>query len=398
MKVIATISAFVLLLIAVQPGTAQQADYNITGAGARAAGFGGAFIGLADDATAIVWNPAGLGQLEKPEASAVVRIISEKAEFVSNIDATYNESSSQSHFQFNFGSFALPIQISDVNLVLAASFQKQIDLYAKEETPSYSYDSKGGANTITPGFALRFGPVFSVGAAANIWTGKTDQTTKYPGSPDDVVTFSFSGTNFAIGTLIDLEGLKSPLPLKFGACFKTPFELSAKYASQNAKLIIQMPSMIGLGLSFRIGDNMAIAADYETRAFGKKKIQIMIADQLYGEEDITESGKDLNQFRVGAEYLIVGRAGVIPLRAGFHTVPTILANRVWNSSLTTYENGTQVVGTGFSAGTGFITDHFAIDAAFSLDVTKKEWTDAGKVDAYQKRTTTNISISGIIYF
>ena len=37
---------------------------NITGAGARAEGMAGAFIGVADDATALVWNPAGIAVLE----------------------------------------------------------------------------------------------------------------------------------------------------------------------------------------------------------------------------------------------------------------------------------------------------------------------------------------------
>ncbi len=46
-------------------------DLNISGAGARAKGMGGAFIGVADDATAVSWNPAGLAQLDRPEASAV---------------------------------------------------------------------------------------------------------------------------------------------------------------------------------------------------------------------------------------------------------------------------------------------------------------------------------------
>jgi len=57
---------------------AQNINWNLTGAGARAAGFGGAFIGVADDATAISWNPAGLTQLIDPEASAVMngRLIS----------------------------------------------------------------------------------------------------------------------------------------------------------------------------------------------------------------------------------------------------------------------------------------------------------------------------------
>jgi hypothetical protein len=44
---------------------------NPVGSGARALGMGGAFIAVADDATAASWNPGGLIQLETPEVSVV---------------------------------------------------------------------------------------------------------------------------------------------------------------------------------------------------------------------------------------------------------------------------------------------------------------------------------------
>ena len=43
-----------------------------TGIGARAMGMGGAFVALADDATAAYWNPAGLGLLNKREFTFMV--------------------------------------------------------------------------------------------------------------------------------------------------------------------------------------------------------------------------------------------------------------------------------------------------------------------------------------
>ena len=46
-------------------------SFNPVGSGARALGMGGAFIAVADDATAASWNPGGLIQLETPEVSAV---------------------------------------------------------------------------------------------------------------------------------------------------------------------------------------------------------------------------------------------------------------------------------------------------------------------------------------
>src|SRR5262245_37475869 len=46
--------------------------FNTTvGSGARAWGMGGAFVAVADDATAATWNPAGLAILQRPEITLV---------------------------------------------------------------------------------------------------------------------------------------------------------------------------------------------------------------------------------------------------------------------------------------------------------------------------------------
>ena len=58
---------------------------NPVGSGARATGMGGAFIGIADDATSASWNPAGLIQLEKPEISIVGAYLSNRDIFSSDI-------------------------------------------------------------------------------------------------------------------------------------------------------------------------------------------------------------------------------------------------------------------------------------------------------------------------
>ena len=50
-----------------QPG-ATAADFLKIGIGAKARGMGGAFVGLADDPSALYWNPAGLSQLDRPQA------------------------------------------------------------------------------------------------------------------------------------------------------------------------------------------------------------------------------------------------------------------------------------------------------------------------------------------
>lgn len=394
---------FATLLFLFSLAGAQQLELHLTGAGARAEGLGGAFIGVADDATAIVWNPAGLGQLERPEASAVVRFVGEKFQFENNLDSGLNEESDQSHFTFNFGSFAMPIALGTNNLVLAVAYQKQIDFYSKEETDTDAFLSEGGANTITPGVALRFGSVFAVGGSANFWLGSSEEESTDKTTVPETVTknsYDFKGTNFVIGGMIDLSGLEKPVPLKFGATFRTPFDLDVTSGDfPDQKIKVQMPLMMGFGASFRIGDDFLIAADYEIRDFGDKKYQFYYQDQLSGEVNIADLDESLNQFRVGAEYLIAIGIGVIPIRGGYHNVPTVYADFDWTG--TEFAPTEQVVGYGFSVGTGLITGAFALDAALSIDTYEQKFNNTSfnpDLVVTRKYTNSKISLSGIIYF
>ena len=63
--------AFVFLLIFMGTTHAQKysSEFLSIGVGARALGMGGAYVAIADDGSAVYWNPAGLSQLQKREVS-----------------------------------------------------------------------------------------------------------------------------------------------------------------------------------------------------------------------------------------------------------------------------------------------------------------------------------------
>ncbi|MDD5302554.1 MAG: PorV/PorQ family protein [Elusimicrobia bacterium] len=64
------IAALALFLGAASARAAETAAFLDIGVGARGIGMGGAFTALADDSSAVYWNPAGLARLEKREFSA----------------------------------------------------------------------------------------------------------------------------------------------------------------------------------------------------------------------------------------------------------------------------------------------------------------------------------------
>jgi len=75
-----------------------------TGTGARSLGIGGAYTGVADDFTAVWWNPAGLGQIKKFELTGGISNFnySDDADFLGNTKNYSNSSTTLNNLGFVF--------------------------------------------------------------------------------------------------------------------------------------------------------------------------------------------------------------------------------------------------------------------------------------------------------
>ncbi|HUT52560.1 MAG TPA: outer membrane protein transport protein [bacterium] len=115
---------FTLLLLLPIAAFSQTPDTSLlntappspVGSGARAMGTGGAFIAIADDATAATWNPAGLTQLVFPEAGLAYTYEDRDIDG----DNVYFRS-------INYLSVVYPFSVGEVNVATSLNFQRLYD-------------------------------------------------------------------------------------------------------------------------------------------------------------------------------------------------------------------------------------------------------------------------------
>jgi hypothetical protein len=122
-----------------------------SGSGARALGLGGAFTAVADDATAASWNPAGLIQLERPEASLVLRYRREDDANSSESDLFYVEDNSFDSENVNYFSVDYPFRWLNRNMVVSINYQEAYDFKrdfsARAQNGSLSRNNRTSSET-----------------------------------------------------------------------------------------------------------------------------------------------------------------------------------------------------------------------------------------------------------
>ena len=159
-KTISCLPGAILLVLAqlFSPASAQSPEISITsspnpvGSGARALGMGGAFIAVADDATAASWNPGGLIQLERPEFAVVGEGVyrSESNHFAKRPVASGEQTVSSAGL--NYLSAAYPFTLVNHNMIVSLNYQHLYDfsrkwdfaLAAGRDQDTVDYSADGG--------------------------------------------------------------------------------------------------------------------------------------------------------------------------------------------------------------------------------------------------------------
>lgn len=401
----AVLTALLLLLtFTAADSSAQQVEFsssmNPVGSGARATGMGGAFIAVADDATAASWNPAGLIHLEKPEISFVYSYFNRGQSYNSSTHPELTGPTNETNLNdVNFASLAVPFVLLDRNMIVSINYQRLYDMN-KNSNIGYrwdlldgdymndriSFNQSGYLGAISPAIAIQVLPELYFGATVNIWNnmaGTCKWENNYRSSGVGSISgfpftetinwtnkYSFSGTNANLGLLYTLNGKYS-----LGLVYKTPFNANvtkqttfiveqkfpdfpdADSSSQEVteeNIRMKMPASYGIGLAYRHSDSLTVALDvYRTEwsAFAIIDAKGSMINPITGANIRQGKPHDTTQVRLGAEYLFIGDKTVIPLRGGLFYDP---------------EPGRKQVDDfyGFSVGSGIAYDSYAFDFSY----------------------------------
>ncbi len=364
---------FVFVLSILFMGLLNAQDLNFTGNGARSAGMGNAFTGVADDATAMSWNSAGLTQLYAMEASAVTRFGFGSIKLDGWDDAPAIDL--KSRFQINFLSFAMPFKVGSMTLVGGIAYRTLFDFNNEViyhfDSGDETYKYEGAVGAITPAIGIKINDMISVGAALNIYTGSSKYSETYQNDPSSDYTGakeSYSGSGLDIGVLI-----KPTDKFSIGGNFNLPNKL--KYESEGNSDELKVPLFYSVGVGYRATDQLLIAVDYQSHDWSKS-------------DDFKDASNadlfKLNSLHLGVEYLLMKGNAVIPLRAGFYTNPLFA---------TSDNDGNQVVDNVLTLGVGLIMNSIVIDGAFEMEPTTI------KYDSYDfKQSFYRTTIGATIHF
>jgi hypothetical protein len=324
---------------------------NPVGSGARALGMGGAFIAVADDATAASWNPGGLIQLERPEMSIVGSGLHRVEDNTLGRHPEGSGAQDAHAAKINFLSFTYPFRLWDHDMVVSLSYQhlfeftRSWDWTLRDSTwqrrTTYQYHQDGGLYAWGVAYCAQLLPTLSLGLTVNIWedgiynngwreeVSYTSQSRIGVRRGEISDEYAFSGVNANVGLFWSTKDR-----LSFGVVFKTPFtgdlihdydEVSF-YGKTHDRTYeeLDMPMSYGLGIAYQLLEQLTLSADVFRTHWQDFVLTDSRGAKVSGVNGLPPQEADIGattQIRAGVEYLLVKPHFTIPLRAGLFYDP-----------------------------------------------------------------------------
>ncbi len=327
---------FVFVLAVFVSGSLFSNGLNLNGIGTKANSMGGAFIGLADDYSAVYWNPAGLTQMKDQSFTVYGSFLVPKGTYKfpeAGIDTETKSAVYPSGAIGYFKPLSDKLIIGFLGYVPAGSGAEWdgTALAALTGGHTYTWKSMIGMLTFSPVIAYKINDVVSIGATVNINYGilKLDS----PGLGQYSENLTGTGYGATLGLMI-----KPSEKISLGLTYKTPTKVTAEgeatmtgagllklTVNATAQREITWPMWFGAGIALKPMDKLTITADIQYTNWKElDKIGITYDNNVWnilfaGGATFDLNWEDRIQYRFGMEYML---SDALALRAGFYHDPT----------------------------------------------------------------------------
>ncbi len=372
-----------------------RTSFTLVGAGARAAGMGGAFTAVADDATAASFNPAGLAHLVTPEVSAVFDFGTHTDDYTNFFSYDQvpvlplsDSSITFSKTGFNFASATLPFRLFEKRWAVQLSTQRLIDFTYSgdrqftENSPDgavlFRLDQKseqsGEIRLYSASMALQLTERTLLGVTVNRWDGSWDfasynsEVANVPGAEMEYFTYAqenkLKGLNVDLGLLLQYEHFS------LGVRYRTPFDADYHFSASLETNIpssleplpetdtkLHWPATLNVGLAIRPSDRFQLAFDWGRTDWSEMVFDTKTSGHVnfFDLRPVESTGAAVaNDWHLGAEYLFFSGQTVLPVRFGWFSEPEPSSDPA---------TGDRLIQRGFTAGFGVKHRWFAADLA-----------------------------------
>jgi long-chain fatty acid transport protein len=350
---------------------------NLNGVGSKAIAMGGAFIGQADDYSAIFWNPAGLSQMKNSNLSFFVTDLIPSGTYTF---AAYGIDAKTKSAMYPSGSIAYFKPINEKLVVGLAAYVPSgtgakwdgEELKLLSSNFAFKWESFMAVVTVSPVIAYKVNDMFSLGATLNLNYGM--MKVKRPGFgqySEDLSGFAFGATIGALIKPIDRLGIGLTLRTPTKVTFKGEATITAPSLpgvplpplalKSDAEREATWPLWFGVGVSFKATDKLTVNADAQYTNWKKiETIPVTYTEALWKlANNITKlsnnfvlNWKNAIQWRFGLEYAISEK---LAMRAGYYYDPSPSPVETLNVLLP--EITYNVITVGF----GYKTDKLSLD-------------------------------------
>jgi long-chain fatty acid transport protein len=384
--------------------------FNLNSIGSRALSMGGAFVGLADDYSAIFWNPAGLAQFKRRAIGFYGSDIIPKGSYLfqrptdEGLLTVVDAKTKTKHYLSGMLAYYQPVNeslVAGIGLYVPAGLGAAWngdDFRFLTNNISYLWESRIGMITLSPAIAYKVNDMVSVGAALNLNYGTFSVKThagnvEIPVPPGqlDLGQYDESLNGWGIGVTFGVL-VKPSETLSFGATIRTPskVKLNGDVSIENLDLLgpnfknssdvsrdVTWPWWIAAGVAYRPMQDLTLTFDLQWTQWSKEQeLETRFKDPYWsllmqesGDNILSLKWEDALQVRFGAEYVLYQN---VAIRAGYYYDPSPAPEKTTNVLIPSYDFNA------FTLGVGYDLSGLVIDFGFEMLFGKTREVDFAK--------------------